>query len=71
MNNEITGTLENWQKDPVHNIYWGHIYGDVRRRFYDGCRIHTSYVEQGPDENNIIKTLNSTYKLGVPFNGNS
>ncbi len=60
---EITGTLKNWSKDPVHNIYWGEIHGDVRKRFPDGMRIHTSYIKEGPDANGIIKTLNSIYLL--------
>ena len=61
---EITGRLENWVKDRIFKIYWGNIYGDVRGRFVDGTRIHTSDVEYVKD--NKVYTLNSIYELGEP-----
>jgi hypothetical protein len=59
---EITGRLENWVKDRIFKIYWGNIYGNVRGRFVDGTRIHTSNVEYVKD--NKVYTLNSIYELG-------
>ncbi len=44
-------------------VVWGNIYGDKKGRFADGCPIHTSYIISGPDENGIVKTRNSTYKV--------
>lgn len=44
-------------------VYSGNCYGDIHGRFYEGQWIHTSYVISGPDEDGIIKTRNSTYKI--------
>lgn len=44
-------------------IYWGNVYGDTKGRFRGGELIHTSWVVSGPDENGIIKTRNSVYKI--------
>lgn len=41
----------------------GDIYEDSKGRFADGTFIRTSYIVNGPDENNIICTRNSVYKL--------
>ncbi len=41
----------------------GHIYGDSKRRWSDGHPIYTSFILEGPDENGIIRTMNSVYKL--------
>lgn len=65
---EVTGRLEAWHTDNVFpTIIWGYIYGDSKRRFTDGARIHTSHVitsvEQWKD-GAFITTLNSTYLLG-------
>jgi len=69
MTEEITGTLEDWKYDHYYNCFWGYIYGDIHKRFADGTRIHTSSV--GPrkswddaKEGDLIKTLNSVYRLG-------
>lgn len=73
---EITGRLENWTYDYFHNVVWGNIYDDVRGRFVDGQRIHTSDIPStrlnGGDasqfvEGSIILTLNSRYLLGKPL----
>lgn len=65
---EITGTLENWHKDLHYPVIWGNVYDDTRERFYDGAHIHTSAIPgiKGMDlkEGDVVKTLNSTYKLG-------
>ena len=64
----ITGRLENWSLDPSFNMMWGHIYGDIHKRFYDGAFIHTSSlkhpVKTEHKEGDIIQTRNSTYLLG-------
>lgn len=41
----------------------GVIYGDRKGRFDDGEAIRTSYIVSGPDENGIIHTRNSIYRL--------
>ncbi len=68
MTEEVTGTLENWSKDLYYPVIWGLIYNDIRERFPDGAHIHTSAIPgiKGMDlkEGDIVKTLNSTYKLG-------
>lgn len=43
----------------------GGIYGDRRGRWRDGHPIHTSPMISGPDENGIIRTRNSTYKVEI------
>lgn len=64
----ITGELREWQADhsfPKHVIYWGRVFGDVKGRFKDGSRIHTSYVKHVEDcgDHLILTTRNSVYKL--------
>lgn len=44
-------------------VAMGAIYGDRKGRFYEGKLIGTSPILEGPDENGIIRTQNSTYKL--------
>ena len=59
--------LHDWYIDRYPNgyIYWGHIYGDKKARFWDGAKIHTSAVleEDEYDDFFLITTLNSVYKL--------
>ena len=69
MTKEITGVLENWSYDDIWSIFWGNIYEDIHERFPDGMQIHTSSVPRGLHnfeyiEGDLIKTLNSTYRLG-------
>lgn len=59
---EVTAKLEDWTYDKKRNIFWGHVYGDVRKRFDDGEYIHTSLVDRVED--NKVYTLNSIYELG-------
>lgn len=65
----ITGTLKNASIQPVPFatddtfIAHGLIYGDVHGRWPDGTRIRTSKIVYGPDEDGIIHTRNSVYKL--------
>lgn len=66
---KVTGTLEGWRKDPLFNIVWGYINGDIHNRFVDGTLIHTSDITpkgQLLEEGRIISTRNSFYKLGKP-----
>lgn len=67
-----TATLEGWRYDPVHQVFWGYIYDDVRKRFRDGTYVHTSHCPI-PDakRGDTISTLNSTYLLGQPFGENN
>lgn len=64
-----TARLENWYKDPVFNIIWGDIYGDIKNRFVDGTKVHTSDLKTlGPYfKSKVIQTKsNSFYILGEP-----
>ena len=69
---EITGTLENWTYDQLYNVVWGNVYNDIHNRFPDGGWIHTSDIpgqrnnQKVFKEGDIVKTLNSSYKLGKP-----
>lgn len=70
MSKEITATLENWFVDPIFRVIWGDIQDDVRHRWRNGTRIHTSSI---PDfgkkkfrRGMVVQTLNSHYKLGKP-----
>ena len=75
MAREITGRLENWSKQKVHEdmgggyIVWGDIYDDVKGRFPDGKRIHTSKIESTAREGFVLVTTYSSYMLGKPQNG--
>lgn len=63
----ITATLKNVTLDPIYKIVWGNIYGDIHGRWPDGTRIHTSSIPKFSEivegKTEIIKTLNSTYRL--------
>lgn len=58
----VDAVLQGWVR--IHNHYAGAVYLDRKGRFEDGYHIHTTTCVQGPDENGIIKTSNSTYLLG-------
>lgn len=64
----LTGTLRNWSYTEYANgkIANGDLYGDAKQRWRDGTYIHTSLIMSGPDENGIIVTRNSVYKLEGP-----
>lgn len=64
----VTATLEQWYPDKYYRILWGNIKDDVRSRWADGTKIHTSFI---PDtdlrtlkEGDLVVTLNSVYLLG-------
>jgi hypothetical protein len=65
----IDGVIRNATIEPVpgnmDGLKWarGLIYDDRKGRFDDGHPIHTSSIVSGPDENGIIRTRNSTYRL--------
>lgn len=63
----VTATLENWSYDPNYKCFWGEIHGDVNKRWRDGTPIHTSHAPYPEaQEGDLVKTLNSTYRLGKP-----
>lgn len=66
---EITGRLEDWEivnYTKKCKIVVGLIFEDNRGRFKDGKLICTSCIKKGKlKEGEVIKTLNSNYKLGV------
>lgn len=41
----------------------GIVSADRKGRFSDGERVHTSAIVWGPDEDGVIKTRNSVYRL--------
>lgn len=49
--------------DDGSRFAWGFIFGDRKARWEDGHRIHTSLILAGPDEDGIIHTCNSSYKI--------
>lgn len=64
----ITGELKNWYYNAYTNVYFGTVYNDVRCRFKDGTRIHTSSVvreDKANPEVILVHTLNSIYLLRV------
>lgn len=66
--NEVTGRLESWYYDHALRVYYGHIYDDVKKRWWDGAFIHTSHCPYpNKKEGDIIETRNSTYLLGKPL----
>lgn len=74
---EYDAVLDAWNTQSHPNVadfvIWGHIKGDNKRRFRDGCYMHTSGIPyeklEGLKEGMIIQTRNSKYKLGKPFKG--
>ncbi len=60
----VTARLENWFKDPDHNMLWGNIFEDIHHRWLDGHDIHTSYIVEMNVEKGYVRTLNSLYLLG-------
>lgn len=66
----FTATIENWSWHKKSNTIVGYIYGDSSGRFEDGAFIQTSTLKpmsmqvSSPKEGAILKTLNSSYKLG-------
>ena len=60
----VDGVIENWWIE--RGVVRGLIHGDAKGRFPDGRLIHTSLVQEGPDSDGVVLTLNSAYKLGKP-----
>lgn len=65
MSTEVNGVLRDWYLAPCMSGHLanGNIYGDTKGRFPDGMFIHTSLILSGPDENGVIVTRNSSYRL--------
>ncbi len=69
---DITGRLENWKVQEAGRLVWGNLYDDVRGRWKQGQRIHTSSLPGTFDmsklkEGQVITTLNSVYLLGTKW----
>lgn len=64
---EITAELKSWTRGSglYKNVFWGYVYGDVKKRFRDGAVIHTSSVVNVDEYDDcfIVTTLNSVYKM--------
>lgn len=65
---QVDGVLENWIAYPFGGSRInGKIYGDSKGRFNDGDVVTTSSVVEGDiKEGSIVKTRNSSYRLGKP-----
>lgn len=62
----ITAELKDWSYDKDYNVYFGLIFNDIKNRFADGRRIHTSDVRREDKSNPeviIVHTRNSIYLL--------
>jgi hypothetical protein len=62
----ITAELKDWFYSERRNVYFGHVFNDVKCRFKDGSRIYTSCVVREDRANVdviIVHTLNSIYLL--------
>jgi hypothetical protein len=46
-----------------YRMAFGLIHDDRKGRWPDGRPIHTSAILEGPDEQGIIRTLNSVYRV--------
>lgn len=64
---QITADLKDWvfHRNRYGGYYWGDVYNDVKERWPDGRRIHTSQVVKTEERNDciIVITLNSVYRL--------
>lgn len=63
---QIDGILRNWsflENWGETGVYSGTIHEDAKGRFKDGESVTTSFITSGPDENGVIKTRNSVYRL--------
>ena len=71
MEQEITGTLENWSRyEGLALCLRGNLYEDSKERWQEGTFIRTSMLapqDQELYEGAIITTRNSIYKLGKPL----
>lgn len=69
MDKEVTGRLIDWEYDPINHVIWGHLVEDIRKRFRDGAKIHTSNLSVSRDKakelknGDLVKTRNSLYLL--------
>lgn len=66
----IGGTLENWSyncwsKSQEVYVVYGNIYDDCM--WYEGQQIRTSEVVKLDEENSLLETLNTIYKLGTKY----
>lgn len=61
----IQARIENWVR--VGDVIYGEIFEDSKGRFKDGDGIVTSRLVSVKDD--IAETVNTVYKLGVPYRG--
>lgn len=62
-----TNLLKNWVVKEIHKgcVVEGEIFDDIKKRWKDGTRIHTSRVLKIDFVNGVVETLNSVYHLEV------
>ncbi|QIG68142.1 hypothetical protein EVB55_207 [Rhizobium phage RHph_Y68] len=65
---EYDARLESWYVLPMNSGICGKIQDDKKRRFQDGDVVYTTRVVEGNVEAyKVIRTRNSTYLLGKPY----
>lgn len=68
MSEENLPVLENWKVTQrpffAFECVSGDIYNDPKERFCDGTFIYTSGIVELNEENGILQTKNTTYRLG-------
>ena len=65
MTTEIHGVLKNvtYSDHTGGRVAHGDIFGDTKGRFRDGENVRTSFILEGPDEDGVIRTRNSVYRV--------
>lgn len=63
----ITNYIKNWRIEKVRGsvIIFGEIYNDIKKRFADGTKIHTSKILKADFISGLVETLNSVYHLEI------
>lgn len=59
----VNAVITDWYGDKTQQVAYGNVFGDKKGRFSEGYYIHTSKILEGPDENGLLKTRFSTYRL--------
>lgn len=63
----ITNYIKNWRIEKISGsvIIFSEIYNDIKKRFVDGTKIHTSKVLKADFVNGVVETRNSVYHLEI------
>lgn len=63
----VTNYLKNWTIEKIGGscVVIGKIYNDIKKRFVDGTKIHTSKILKADFISGLVETLNSVYHLEI------